>query len=88
MQRREGSLVLLVGAQPLVDHRLDRRGVAVQQDLDAGPGDALGHREVPARESKSEWLTPQACTWISTSAKPTPGSRMSAYCIASAGPYS
>ena len=51
-------------------------------------GSLNGHRDVPARESKSEWLTPQACTRISTSSAPTPGSGMSAYCIASAGPYS
>ena len=51
-------------------------------------GSSNGHREVPARESRSEWLTPQACTWTRTSPGPISGSGMSAYCMASAGPYS
>ncbi len=37
-----------------------------------------GHREVPARESRSEWLTPHACTCTRTSPAPNSGSGISA----------
>ena len=46
------------------------------------------HRDVPFRESRSEWLTPQASTRTSTSRGPIAGSATSAYRSTSAGPYS
>ena len=51
-------------------------------------GSLNDHRDVPARESRSEWLTPQACTRMRTSRGPVTGSGISAYCMASGGPYS
>src|SRR6185312_17443715 len=51
-------------------------------------GSGSGQREVPARESRSLWLSPHACTSTSTSCSPQGGSSTCAESIFSGPPCS